>query len=417
LEEDSTCSLGDPTVNCEISGSSEYQIIGIDQFSSTLYFTVLSTDSFYFPPPRINYYRPYQQDLDTDQVNDIDELLKSEDPRIATDFDSDGFTLTDTYPLDANYSGDSDLDGIDDVYESNYSLGVPDPTADNDGDGLDVRAEYAGGTSDLIANKIQQIIATSPGLRPLTASRIRFTYEVSDSRNDLTGMGLRIHFHEKDFSLFNIEVNTPYEAGLFEINNAWSFDEKNYDGDFHTNRYVSIEWTNQDGPWPGTPLPLEAFSVIAAPKPFYAFSEEAIVNFSAFSLAPGYGLLAPRLQLIKRLSAMLDIDADGEIKALTDGLIVLRWLFGYSDVTAGTLSFDSPYYDFPSDLLPALQSQEDLFDVDGDGQTSAFTDGVLLLRYLFGYRGDALISGAIGANATRKTATDIENRLNVMSEL
>ena len=34
------------------------------------------------------------------------------------------------------------------------------------------------------------------------------------------------------------------------------------------------------------------------------------------------------------------------------------------------------------------------FDIDGNGATDALTDGLLSLRYLFGFRGDALTAGA-----------------------
>ena len=35
-------------------------------------------------------------------------------------------------------------------------------------------------------------------------------------------------------------------------------------------------------------------------------------------------------------------------------------------------------------------------DIDGDGESKPLTDGLLLIRYLFGFSGDSLISGAIG---------------------
>lgn len=43
-------------------------------------------------------------------------------------------------------------------------------------------------------------------------------------------------------------------------------------------------------------------------------------------------------------------------------------------------------------------------DIDGNGQVEALTDGVLTLRYLLGLRGDALVAGATGACASRDTA-------------
>ena len=56
-------------------------------------------------------------------------------------------------------------------------------------------------------------------------------------------------------------------------------------------------------------------------------------------------------------------------------------------------------------LLDKLRGQ---VDVDGDGREDALSDGLMLIRYLFGLRGPSLISGAIGPEATRTTAHAIE---------
>ncbi|MEO7761015.1 MAG: hypothetical protein ABIS68_03780 [Casimicrobiaceae bacterium] len=45
-----------------------------------------------------------------------------------------------------------------------------------------------------------------------------------------------------------------------------------------------------------------------------------------------------------------------------------------------------------------------LFDVDGDDSVDALTDGLILIRYMFGLRGASLTVGAIGTGATRTTA-------------
>ena len=47
-------------------------------------------------------------------------------------------------------------------------------------------------------------------------------------------------------------------------------------------------------------------------------------------------------------------------------------------------------------------------DVDANGAIDALSDGLLILRYLFGFRGAALITGAIGAGCTRCDAASLE---------
>lgn len=47
-------------------------------------------------------------------------------------------------------------------------------------------------------------------------------------------------------------------------------------------------------------------------------------------------------------------------------------------------------------------------DIDGNNANDALTDGLLLLRYFFGFRGDALIAGAVAADCTRCSVGEIE---------
>jgi len=55
-----------------------------------------------------------------------------------------------------------------------------------------------------------------------------------------------------------------------------------------------------------------------------------------------------------------------------------------------------------------------VLDVDQNGVIDANTDGLLVVRYLLGLRGMALISGAIGANALRFDAPSIEAHLDAL---
>ncbi len=48
------------------------------------------------------------------------------------------------------------------------------------------------------------------------------------------------------------------------------------------------------------------------------------------------------------------------------------------------------------------------FDIDGNGTVDALTDGLLALRYAFGFRGATLITAAVGAGCTRCDAPSIE---------
>jgi len=112
-------------------------------------------------------------------------------------------------------------------------------------------------------------------------------------------------------------------------------------------------------------------------------------------------------------SVNLDIDQNGIIDALTDGILILRYLFGsrgenltQNAIGPGALRTD------PTAIVAYLEQLRDsLLDVDGNGLADALTDGILIIRYLFGIRGDALVDGAIGQNATRTTGEAIASFL------
>ena len=42
-------------------------------------------------------------------------------------------------------------------------------------------------------------------------------------------------------------------------------------------------------------------------------------------------------------------------------------------------------------------------DIDDDGKTTALTDGLLIIRHLFGFSGDSLITGAVATDANRQS--------------
>jgi hypothetical protein len=55
-----------------------------------------------------------------------------------------------------------------------------------------------------------------------------------------------------------------------------------------------------------------------------------------------------------------------------------------------------------------------VFDIDGNGQVDALTDSLLIMRYGFGFSGDELIDDAVGEGATRISSEDIEAYLEAL---
>ena len=103
-----------------------------------------------------------------------------------------------------------------------------------------------------------------------------------------------------------------------------------------------------------------------------------------------------------------DVDADGVVGPLTDGLIMLRRLFGFNGatLTAGVLGSECTRCE--ADGIEEFMGTFSDYDIDGNGVSEPLTDGLLLLRYLFGFRGNVLISGAIGDDCSNCDAPEVE---------
>ena len=106
-----------------------------------------------------------------------------------------------------------------------------------------------------------------------------------------------------------------------------------------------------------------------------------------------------------------DIDGDGRADALTDGLLFLRHNFGLTgDPLINGVVADDAQYVSPQDLEDRLtQLGASSGDIDGNGTVDALTDGLLLLRYLFGLNGDPLVNGVIAEDATRTESSAVES--------
>jgi len=103
-----------------------------------------------------------------------------------------------------------------------------------------------------------------------------------------------------------------------------------------------------------------------------------------------------------------DIDDDDQILPLTDGLLLMRYLFGFREAALiEGVSMEAAGRQTSAEIADFIEVNQSFFDIDGDGDVQALIDGLLFIRYLFGFEGAALVQDAQSSSAVRQTAPEI----------
>lgn len=143
----------------------------------------------------------------------------------------------------------------------------------------------------------------------------------------------------------------------------------------------------------------------------------AASNYGTAGTATRFAAQDPAVvYFLPKALATLNVDGSGantRYHALTDGLTILRYLRGETGLALSTALASDAIRTDGNDIKQYLDAMGLRLDIDGNGVKDAATDGLLILRYLLGFRGAALINDAIATSppATRTTATDIANHL------
>lgn len=104
----------------------------------------------------------------------------------------------------------------------------------------------------------------------------------------------------------------------------------------------------------------------------------------------------------RKKQLIFDINNDGIVDALTDGLLYMRYLFG---LTGDSLTEDLVTKDAARTTADEIEAYltdpkvQELLDLDNDGTVDALTDGMMVLRYAFGLTGDSVTEDVISATA------------------
>ena len=247
----------------------------------------------------------------------------------------------------------------------------------------------------------QQVQSSPLPLRvvPGGVLNVPITYNVSDRQKDLSGLAFKVEF-PASLQLLGFTPSSPATrtASLWAAVDQGARDP----GPADQSNTVQISFASEQANWPGElgkalPLPLGTLHFAATPD-FNTADALTGLNISAVDTATGYGFAgqSPSMQLAKGRS--LDVDGDGVVRPLSDGLMILRHLLGMQG-TALTQKAMSPMGSRSTSAAVAAWiergRQENWLDFDGDGRTTALGDGLLLMRAMFGMKGDALLNKAL----------------------
>ena len=328
-------------------------------------------------------------DTDNDTIHDQWEIehfggLNTADD--TTDADEDGYLEKFEQPVEYHGNG-TDPNVQDEPFGPNY-----DPATDN-------RAPYQRITTN----------PTAPKAGAGDSFSMDINYTTTDNNQTLTGLGLCIHYDSTKLTWSSFsevlatakigEDSTPVE------------DTADYDNDPSTDKYLTVAWLDVGGNWPNADLPAKLYVVNFTANEGLQEGESSVIRFTESSSAAGYTFYGPAVTFEVGTPFNLDVDGNGTSDALTDGLLIIRYLFGFrgdplivgavaGDCTTCTASEIEAYIEVGVASL--------VLDVDGNGTCDALTDGLLIIRYLFGFRGDPLIVGAVAGDCTRCTASEIE---------
>ena len=271
----------------------------------------------------------------------------------AVDSDGDGINdADDLFPDDARGGLDADGDGMADEWEVLVGLDpndASDAESDTDDDGATALEEFVRDTDPAEPDLEEQRLTWNAPSFLVTdqAANIELVYDTSDNNAETDGLAFKLFYNS---TVVGQAINEGFIFGESRVDRGASVeDSADEDDNPATDRYQLFEWTPSGAAWPGQgSLPLTLLSFSVTPSADVSSLE---LNIVPVSEATGYELIYESLSL-----------------------------------KVGAVSLD----------------------IDGDGKAAPLTDGLLVIRYLFGFRGDSLISGAVAAGATRTTAEEIE---------
>jgi hypothetical protein len=329
----------------------------------------------------------------------------------------------DSFDWGFDHHDDSHGDDHDEDHDQDHGDNLDEDPSDNDGsdsddepsddpsdnDGSDADDE----PSDDPSMPVQSVSVSNQAVGYLGDNvEVELTYSTSDNDNQLSGLGLRVHY---DSAILTLNSLSDVLAQDNIVNGEGPIsDADDLDNNPQTDSYISFGWASLFNNWPNAELPTLlakiTFGVSSTIDPEVVTSTD--INFTAITTTAGYGFTGESYSLeLAETDASWDYDGNGEADALSDGLIMMRYSFGLrgDSMAQGAMSTDSVMS--IDQVEERVQGSMKIADIDNDGEVDALTDGLLLLRHLFAMQDDSLIHGAVGQKAVRKTKHAIKEHL------
>ncbi|MBC8352017.1 MAG: VCBS repeat-containing protein [Planctomycetes bacterium] len=253
----------------------------------------------------------------------------------------------------------------------------------------------------IVSGATDSLVIPTPTERLVT---VPVVYTTSDLDETLSGLGLRMHYDSSVLDFKSLIDDAPNAFQTAQLHN----DTADFDNDPLTDKFVLTSWLEDNSNWPSQSLPTTLFDaefhVVAAGDATTA------IRFTGSSTAVTHRFEGVPIE-IETISASLDIDDNGVADALSDGLLIVRRLFGADGqaLVANAVASDAQRTD-PDEIAAYIDYiKETVLDVDDNGASHALTDGVLVQRRLFGYEDDLLTDGALAIDAERTNPAEVAN--------
>lgn len=332
--------------------------------------------------------------------------------------DSDDDGLGDAWEMqyfgDLSHDGndDSDNDGYTDFWENNNQT---DPTDRNT---EAVLPGYNPCTDARVSDILQTIQLNTPSIAmPGNTMIIEVEYDTGGGMVT-SGIAFYLLFDSTKVryaGFDNDKFLTGSGSPVIDSDTLGVFDDtQNIDNDPATDKMLQLGWKDASGQWPGTALPITLADIFFDVSDALNDGDTLVFNLVvADEPALGYQFCGKGLETVVTMWN-LDIDGDGDVGALSDGLLIIRYLMGFNMGGAGwTEGFvDTNASRSENEIEIYIQSAIDtlILDIDGNGDVGALSDGLLIIRYLMGFNngGAGWTQGYADVEATRNEA-DIED--------